>query len=163
MNRQKIYLETTLFNYYFDEDRDAHSDVVTLFEECAKGKFEPYTSTYTVEELEETRGEKRDKMLALISQYNITVLTASEEIVDLARKYIVEGVIPKGSQTDAQHIATAAVNNLDKIISLNFRHIVKERTIMLTGAINTLLGYKTVAIKTPMEVIDYEKSRYNIG
>ena len=163
MNKQKIYLETTLFNYYFDEDRDAHADVVTLFKECSVGEFEPYTSTYTIEELEDTQGEKRDKMLALISQYKVTVLAASDEIVELAKKYIAEGAIHKGSQTDARHIATAAVNNLDKIISLNFRHIVKEKMIILTGAINTLLGYKPVEIKTPMEVIDYEKTRYNIG
>jgi len=49
------------------------------------------------------------------------------------------------------------------IISLNFRHIVKERTIEMTGAINTLLGYKTVKIKSPMEVIDDEKTRYHLG
>ena len=28
MRTQKIYLETTLFNYYFDKDRDAHADTV---------------------------------------------------------------------------------------------------------------------------------------
>ena len=28
MKKLRIYLETTLFNYYFDEDRDAHADTV---------------------------------------------------------------------------------------------------------------------------------------
>jgi len=163
MRKLKVYIETTLFNYYFDTDRDAHPDTVTFFEECAAGKFEPFTSTYAIDELEDTQGEKRDKMLALISQYNITVLAASEEIVELAKKYIVEGALPQGSQTDARHIAAAAVNDLDKIISLNFRHIVKEKTIKSTGAINTLLGYKVIEIETPMEVIDDEKTRYHIG
>ena len=147
LTKEKVYIETTLFNYYLDVDRDAHADTVTFFEECASGKFEPYTSTYTVDELEDAQAEKRDKMLALISQYNITVLAASEEIVELSKKYIAEGAIPQGSQTDARHIAAASVNDLDKIISLNFRHIVKERTIKGTGAINTLLGYKAVEIK----------------
>ena len=163
MKKPKVYIETTLFNYYFDTDRDAHADTVTFFKECASGKFEPYTSTYAIDELEDTQGDKRDKMLALISQYNVTVLAASEEIVELAKKYIAEGAVPQGSQTDARHIATAAVNDLDKMISLNFRHIVKERTKKSTGAINTLLGYKVVEIRTPMEVIDDEKTRYHIG
>jgi hypothetical protein len=52
MRKIKAYLETTLFNYYFDEDRDAHNDTVTFFEECKKGKFEPYTSLYAINELE---------------------------------------------------------------------------------------------------------------
>ena len=34
----KIYLETTLFNFYFDTDRDAHPDTVKLFTEIAEGK-----------------------------------------------------------------------------------------------------------------------------
>ena len=162
MGKQKIYLETTLFNYYFDEDRDAHTDTVTLFEECAAGKFEPYTSLYVIDELEDAPQEKRDKMVALIERYNITVLAASDEADNLARRYIAEGALPHGSLADASHIAVATVNALNMIISLNFRHIVKEKTIKLTSAINTLLGYRAMEINTPMEVIDDEKTRYHI-
>jgi len=46
MRKQKVYLETTLFNYYFDEDRDAHADTVRLFEDIAAEKYEAYTSAY---------------------------------------------------------------------------------------------------------------------
>ena len=38
MRVPKIYLETTMFNYYLDTDRDAHADTVKLFEEIAAGK-----------------------------------------------------------------------------------------------------------------------------
>ena len=40
MRTQKVYLETTLFNFYIDEGRDAHADTVKLFEEIAGGKYE---------------------------------------------------------------------------------------------------------------------------
>ena len=163
MKTQKVYLETTLFNYYFDEDRDAHPDTVTLFEECASGKFEPYTSDYVLKELEDAPAEKREKMLALINKYDITVLEATDDTDSLAERYVTEGALPQGSLTDASHIASATVNGLDMIVSLNFRHIVKERTIQLTGAINTLMGYSEVKIKSPMEVIDSEKTRYHLG
>jgi len=159
----KIYLESTLFNYYFDEDRDAHLDTVTLFEECAAGKFEPYTSSYAIEELDEAPAEKREKMLDLITRYNITVLAATDETDRLAERYVSEGALPQGSLTDASHIAIAAVNGLDMIVSLNFRHIVKEKTIQRTRAINMLLDYGAVKIKSPMEVIDSEKTRYHLG
>jgi len=163
VRKQKIYLETTMFNYYFDEDRDAHADTVTLFEECAAGKFEPYTSDYVIDELEQAPTDKRDKMIALVERYNITALAASEEIVTLAKRYISDGALPQGSQTDARHIAAATANAMDMIISLNFRHIVKEKTIRITSAINTILGYKIIDIETPMEVIDDEKTRYHLG
>ena len=163
MEKQKVYLETTLFNYYFDVDRDAHADTVTLFEECESGKFEPYTSDYVIQEIEDAPAVKRDKMLALIRQHNITVLAASDETDNLAALYISEGALPHGSLVDASHIASASVNALDKIISLNFRHIVRDRTIKLTGTINTLLGYTVVDINSPMEVVNDGKSRYHCG
>ena len=120
-----VYLETTLFNYYFDEDRDAHPDTVTLFEECAEGKFEPYTSGYTINELGDAPMEKREKMLALISKYSLTVLAINDNTDLLAQRYIAEGALPPASLIDASHIAIASVYELDMIISLNFRHIVK--------------------------------------
>jgi predicted nucleic acid-binding protein len=161
MRIPKIYIETTLFNYYFDTDRDAHADTVTLFEECAAGMFEPYTSLYVISELEDAPPDKRDKMLALMNKYNIIVLAASEEADNLARRYITKGALPNGSLADASHIAIASVHDLDMIISLNFKHIVREKTIRLTGAINKLSNYKRIDIHTPMEVIDDEKTRYN--
>ncbi|MCL1941022.1 MAG: hypothetical protein FWG09_03695 [Synergistaceae bacterium] len=163
MKAQKVYLETTLFNYYFDENRDAHADTVTLFEECALGKFEPYTSTYVINELDDAPPEKRDKMIALINKYNITVLAANDESDALAARYIAEGALPQSSLIDASHIAIASIYELDKVISLNFRHIVREKTIDMTGAINILLGYSIVKINSPMEVIDDEKTRYHLG
>jgi len=163
MRVQKIYLETTLFNYYFDEDRDAHADTVTLFEECASGKFEPYTSGYVLNELDDADDEKREKMLALINKYNITVLAINEESDELALRYIAEGALPNGCLIDASHIASASVHSLDMIVSLNFRHIVRDKTIEKTGAINKLLDYPVVKIKSPMEVIDSEKTRYHLG
>ena len=162
MRVPKVYLETTLFNYYFDEDRDAHADTVTFFKECAAGKFEPYTSDYVVEEIKDASSEKCKKMLALINQYNIVVLVATDEIDIHAKRYVTEGALPHGSLVDASHIASASVNALDMIVSLNFRHIVKERTVKMTGAINILSGYKTIEIKSPMEVIDDETTRYHL-
>ena len=126
MSVPRIYLETTMFNYYFDEDRDAHADTVTFFEECAAGKFEPSTSFYAIDELDDAPNEKREKMLALIEKYNITLLAATEEADNLARRYVAEGALPAGSMSDASHIAVASVNALDMIASLNFRHIVRE-------------------------------------
>jgi hypothetical protein len=95
-----------MFNYYFDADRDAHADTVTLFEKCAAGKYDAYTSDYALEELERTADtEKRDKMLDPIERYSITVPAKSDEANELADKYIAEGALPPGSLTDARHIA----------------------------------------------------------
>ncbi|MCL2020377.1 MAG: hypothetical protein FWG70_11585 [Oscillospiraceae bacterium] len=59
MRKPKIYLETTMFNYYFDTERDAHSDTVTLFKEVKAGKYKAYTSSYVIDELLKTSDDRR--------------------------------------------------------------------------------------------------------
>ena len=160
MVKKKIYLETTLFNHYYDtRTPNFHDDTRALFKACAEGRFEPYTSLYVTDELKKAPFEKYDKMFDLTKLYNIEVLDSSDEAEYLARQYISEGALPKGSLSDASHIAAASVNELDIIISLNFRHIVREKTIELTGKINTSLGYKTIEINSPKEALDYERNR----
>ena len=128
-----------------------------LFEEIKTGKFKPFTSEYVIRELEITKNaEKLAKMKALIIDYNITVIPTNSKIEQLANVYVESGVIPKKYATDALHIATATVDGLDYIISLNFKHIVKHKTIFETEVINTREGFKRVFIHTPAEVIDHE-------
>ena len=154
MRIPKIYLETTIFNYYFDVERDAHSDTVKLFQEIAQGIYNAYTSEYVVRELQNAPAEKQAKMLSLIREYNIAVLDASDEAKHLAEIYVNENIIPQKFLTDGIHIATATTNDLDMIISLNFKHIVKRKTIEMTEYINIRQGYKKVQIYTPMEVVE---------
>ena len=159
MRKQKIYLETTLFNYYFDTDRDSHIDTVKLFEEIRAGKYEAYTSVFVIDELGETKEEpKRSNMLALIKKYDINVLDDSDEAQDLADIYINEGVIPEGKRLDSLHISVATVNDLEYIFSFNFRHINRVKTKTMTSLINAREGYKPITITIPSEVIEHGKS-----
>ena len=65
MRRPRIYLETTVFNHYFDTDREAHVATVALFKEIKAGKYEAFTSVYVTDELEKASEPKKSKMLAL--------------------------------------------------------------------------------------------------
>jgi hypothetical protein len=45
MGVPKIYIETSVFNFYFADDApDKREDTVRLFEGILQGKYEPYTS-----------------------------------------------------------------------------------------------------------------------
>ena len=154
-----IYLETTIFNFPFTDDAPHYkADTLQLFSEIRAGKFQPYTSEYVTRELDITKNTgKLAKMEALIKNHEITIIPANSEIERLADVYIAAGIIPKKYSTDALHIAAATVAGLDFIISLNFRHIVKHKTIIETESINAREGYKRVFIHSPMEVIDHEE------
>ena len=157
MRKQRIYLETTLFNFYFDEDRGfAHTDTVKLFKEITAGKYEAFTSRFVIDELNNSPETKREKMLSLILEHGIPVLETDDEAVKIANLYIEEKIIPQKYRTDGLHIALATVNDLDMIISMNFQHIVKRKTKIGTGNINALNGYRAVEIYSPMEVVEDE-------
>jgi len=145
-----------MFNYYFEPERDAHSDTVKLFEEIKSGKYQAYTSAYTIDELMGAPEEKRQKMLGLIGEYNITVFKRSDEANSLASLYQEQSILPRRSTTDARHIAIATINDMDMIVSLNFEHIVRKKTVLMTGNLNTQYGYRPVDIRSPMEVVERE-------
>ena len=100
--------------------------------------------------------EKRRKMLGLIGAYDIVVFERSDKANELATLYQEHGILPRKSVTDARHIAAATVNEIDMILSLNFEHIVRKKTVLMTGNLNIHLGYKSVDIRSPMEVVERE-------
>jgi hypothetical protein len=151
-----IYLETTIFNFPFADDAPQYrADTLRLFAEIKAGKFKPFTSQYVLDELEAATDSLREKRLRLIPEYGVEIIPASDEAKNLAMVYIESGIIPPAYDTDGFHIAAATVKGLDFIVSLNFRHIVKRKTIEETEMINFREGYKKIGIYTPAEVTDY--------
>ena len=152
----RLYLETTVFNYYFDKKRNGHADTVKLFEAIGRKEYEAYTSGYTVIELEDAPEPKRNKMLSLIDEYHITVLGITSESSRMADLYIAKNIIPPKFRNDGAHIAIASIHGLDCILSYNFKHINKLKTKILTERVNRAEGYNGVVICTSKEVLDDE-------
>ena len=150
----RLYLETTVFNYYFDADRDGHEDTVRLFEAIGAGEYEGCTSEYAMIELRDAKDPKKSNMLTLAEEYGIVVLDTNDEIVRMANLYVQNGIIPAKYGFDALHVAVASVYELDCVLSFNYRHINKLKTKRMTEIINLLEGYKGVTICTPMEVLN---------
>jgi len=158
MRIPKIYLETTIFNFPFAEDAPQYkADTLKLFEEIKAGKFTPFTSSYVINELTKTKDTaKRELMTALVFDYGIEVLQPADGIGRLAEVYINSGIIPANYTDDAMHIAAATFYGMDCIISLNFKHIVKHKTIFETEFVNMREGFKRIFIHAPAEVINHD-------
>jgi predicted nucleic acid-binding protein len=154
IKKLRLYLETTVFNYYFDTDRDGHEDTVRLFEAIGAEEYEGYTSEYVMAELRGAKEPKKSSMLFLTRKYGIAILDTNEEIIRMADLYIQNGIIPTKYWIDSAHIAMASVYELDCVLSFNYNHINKLKTKCMTENINLLEGYKGVTICTPMEVLN---------
>ena len=166
MDKPRIYLETTMFSFYYEE-RTApiyleHKAIVRrVFELIQDGIYEPYTSPYATREIiNEPSQDKREKMQALIADYSVVILPITEEIERLAALYLQEKAITPTWITDAAHIATATYNGLDFIVSLNFTHIVRPWTIERVRTVNMREKYQAIGIYKPAEVLEiYEDSK----
>ena len=158
MRTPKIYLETSVFNFCFADDApDKMQDTLKLFEEIKAGMYLPYTSAYVMQELARADEPKQSQMVALIEEYDMQFLEQSDAIRTLAGIYVSEGIIPEKHLTDALHIAAATVSDLDVIVSYNFQHIVKRKTVTMTEVINLREGYKRIGIFSPTEVIESDE------
>ena len=67
MEKQKVYLETTMFNYYFDKTKNAQPGTVAFFEAIGSGQFEGYTSAYTYNELNKSPEPQRSDKIGRAS------------------------------------------------------------------------------------------------
>jgi hypothetical protein len=159
MTPARIYLETTMFSFYFAPDKPGYRvlkpQVRQIFDLIKAGEYEPYTSIYTTDEIDdEINQEKREHMKRLISDYGVTVLPATDEARRLAALYIQEKAIPDAYPTDAAHIAITAVNGLDFIVSLNFEHIARPWTVERVRRVNVREGFQGIGIYRPAEVLE---------
>jgi len=160
MDKPRIYLETTIFSFYYGSEvtpeyKQYKADSRAIFGKIKNGEYEAFTSLFTTDELaDEPNGEKRLEMLALIPEYSIKVLYPTDETQRLTELYIQEGVVSPAWETDAAHIAMTTVNGLDFIISLNFTHIVRPWTVERVRKVNYREGYKPIGIYKPSEVLE---------
>ena len=149
----RVYLETTVFNYYFDVGRDGREDVVRLFEAIRAGQIEGYASTFVMDELKRAPEPKRSNMIALTDKYGVIILEPTPSAVRLSNLYISNHVISSSHLYDSTHIAMASAYELDCVVSYNFAHINRDKTRNLTAIINRQEGYDGVRICTAKEVL----------
>lgn len=155
MKKLKLYLDTSIINFAFADDAPKQKEVtLKLFDEL--NRYKGYISEIVLGEINRASDIKKRRLFNFISKYDLEELMFNESAKILADKYIEAGVIPRKYQEDAFHIAIASVNDLDAIISWNFKHIVKLKTRREVVGINLYMGYKEIDIYSPWEVIDID-------
>jgi len=160
MDKPRIYLETSIFSFYYEERKNGEypvykAQVRKLFDLIKTGEFKPYTSPVTLQEMNmEADHKKREKMSALLLEYDINILDETDEVNRIARLYIKEKAVSSAWETDAIHIAMTTINSLDFIISLNFTHIARPWTIERVRQVNMREGFGPIGIYKPAEVLE---------
>ena len=151
--KQRIYIDTSVFGGYFDEEFAEHT--IPLFERLNNNEFILLFSTVTQDELANAP-EKVRELVKSIKTDNTEFLETTNEAVELATEYIHEKVVGQTSFADCLHISLATINRADFLISWNFKHIVNVQRIRGYNSINIKNGYKSLEIRSPREFEKYE-------
>jgi predicted nucleic acid-binding protein len=153
MKKQRIYLDTSVFGGYFDEEFKEFT--IPLFDRILNGDFVILVSTLLNEELEFAPKFVKELFLKMDNEFT-EFLEDNSEAIDLATQYIDEKVVGATSYSDCLHIALATLHQADLLVSWNFKHIVNVERIRGYNSVNIKNGYKQLDIRSPRELINYE-------
>jgi hypothetical protein len=118
-------------------------------------------SDFVVQEINKTGNEnKRNKLLKVLTDYRLEFLAVNEleTINKLATLYIRHKVIPENKFFDALHIALSVVNDIDYLVSWNFKHLAnvnREKKVLAVNYQNNF--FRPIRIITPLDLMDNEK------
>ena len=155
MKRLKLYFDSSVVSHLDQHDApEKMVDTHRLWERVKAGEYELFLSPVVMIELDGCAEPKRSALLSLLAEADYTELAETEEVLSLAEKYLVAGILPKKNNRDRQHIAYACVYNCDMVISWNFKHLVNYKTISGVKGANALAGYREMPIYTPTMLIE---------
>jgi hypothetical protein len=123
-------------------------------------KHDTYISAYVLDEINATKDNTKKRQL-LNTFVNFPIKTIEiidiQEIQSIADFYVQGKIIPEKKYLDALHIAVSVSNEIDYLISWNFRHLANITKERLIHSANLQLGFtKEIRITTPLELINYD-------
>ena len=151
--RLKLYLDTSVLGAVCDpgpEDRLAATR--RILDGLTAGSWDGYISALVLEEVSRAHDSVRRKIATVLDKSPLTVLDESEGSVALAQAYIAAGAIPSDYEDDARHIAIATVNDINAVVSWNFRHMVNIARKRRINSVNLREGCPLIDIVSPWEI-----------
>jgi predicted nucleic acid-binding protein len=156
--KQKVYIETSVVSYLVA--RPSRSIVIAAHQASTAqfwdslAEFEVYISDIVISEASKGDSSQAEKRLNALN--NLLVLQLDDEAKELARKFIKFNVIPEKCPEDALHIAIAAVNGMDAIVTWNFKHINNPATRRAIREIVESQGWSCPELCSPEELLGDE-------
>lgn len=151
-----VYIETSVVSYLTARPSRDVSAAGRQFDthewwDTQRHHYELYTSEMTIEEAEKGHPDAARRRLEALD--GIITLVVSQEALDLADTLISRRGLPPNAENDAIHIAVAAVNDIDYLLTWNYHHIANATTMPLIREICRRQDYRSLEIVTPNQLI----------
>jgi len=154
----RLYLDTSVIGALSDSEMPQRIKITRLLlDSIIEGKHIGVISNVVLEEIDRGPAELKERLLKEIRKISFQVVSEDESSADLMKIYEKEGFVRDRARLDLRHLAVATVNNVDAVVSWNFRDIVNIRTRRAVHSVNLRLGLPLIEIVSPEEVIEYEE------
>jgi hypothetical protein len=126
MPKPTVYIETTIVSYLTawpsrEVIRSAHQELTREWWKVERPHFELYASELVVRESKAGDATAAKERLDAIAQ--IPLLAITDDAMALAEHLIDGGALPRKAAADALHLAIAAVNRIEYLMTWNCRHL----------------------------------------
>ncbi len=149
---ERFYFDTSVFGGLFDVEFE--EETALLFEKVALGQIKCVYSNLTESELTNAPEKVRNYFETIKEEFKEKIFVTPEGL-KLAQTYVDEKVVGETSLDDCIHIATATLSKVNMLVSWNFKHIVNIYRIRGYNSINLRLGFSTLEIHSPKEIVNY--------
>ena len=154
--KPRVYVETTILSYLAARpSRDAvtagRQAITRRWWETEREKYRLVVSEAVEAECERGDPETVKRRRDLLEE--VSLFPLDQRILGVARLLVVPGAIPTKAGADAVHIAAAAVEECEFLLTWNFRHIANVRIRRVVERILANHGYTKTTICTPEELV----------
>ena len=152
--RPKVYLETTIPSYLTARpSRDlvvaAHQEVTREWWEVRRNEFDLFVSQYVLDEA--VLGDPDATRRRMEALAGIPLLDSTEDAFALADAILQRLELPQKAWTDCMHIAIAATNGIEYLLTWNCAHIANAEFREPISAVCGDFGVEPPIICTPDE------------
>ena len=153
--KSTVYVETSVVSYFANRDS---RDVIVLaqqqitrewWRETAKS-FDLLVSDLVIAEISQGDPQAAGARLAAVA--SIPILELDLDAQALAARLLNVAALPEKAEDDALHIAVAAVNGMEFLLTWNCKHIANARTREIINMCCRNAGYEPPVICTPAEL-----------
>jgi predicted nucleic acid-binding protein len=153
--KPKVYVETSVISYLASRpSRDlivaAHQKITYDWWQCRE-RFDLYVSELVVDEANAGNAEAaRERQVFLAG---LPLLAVNEAVILLAQRLVADQALPSKAAQDAVHLAIAAVNRAEYLVTWNCRHLANATMRARIEAVCEASGLPAPIICTPEELL----------
>ncbi|MDE0458240.1 MAG: type II toxin-antitoxin system VapC family toxin [Chromatiales bacterium] len=153
---KSVYIESSVISYLAARpSRDlviaGHQAVTTEWWNERRLRYDVYISPLVVEEISAGDASAAEERLRVIA--DIPSVTIAAEAESLASALLAANAVPANSARDALHVAIAATQGIDYLITWNFRHINNASTRTMVVNVVSDFGLVCPVLCSPEELM----------